>query len=73
MSFKFEKLEVWQEALEYADRIDGIAEKLPRSEEYNFQIGSLDPRRFPPMPAGAVAGAVLQRVEDAVRHCLGLY
>jgi len=37
-----------------------------------FQIRSLDPRRFPPVPAGTVGGAVLKRVEDAVRHCLGL-
>ncbi|MCK6554514.1 type II toxin-antitoxin system PemK/MazF family toxin [Candidatus Binatia bacterium] len=37
-----------------------------------FQIRSLDPRRFSAAPAGAVSGAVLDRVEDAVRHCLGL-
>ena len=37
-----------------------------------FQIRSLDPRRFPAAPAGVVSEAVLKRVEDAVRHCLGL-
>ena len=37
-----------------------------------FQIRSLDPRRFPPAPAGSVSGEVLKRVEDAVRYCLGL-
>jgi mRNA interferase MazF len=37
-----------------------------------FQIRSLDPKRFPSAPAGAVSGAVLRRVEETVRHCLGL-
>ena len=35
MPFKFEKLEVWQLALDYIDLIYEIAEQLPRSEEYN--------------------------------------
>jgi UDP-2-acetamido-3-amino-2,3-dideoxy-glucuronate N-acetyltransferase len=33
---KFEKLEVWQLAVEYADLCYTIAEKLPKSEEYNL-------------------------------------
>ena len=37
MPFKFEKLEVWQLALGYVDLIYEIAEKLPRSEEYNLK------------------------------------
>jgi len=37
-----------------------------------FQIRSLDPRRFHQTPAGRVSGDVLQRVEKAVRYCLGL-
>ncbi len=37
-----------------------------------FQVGSLDPRRFPPEPAGRLSGETLSRVEDAVRYCLGL-
>ncbi|HKP53555.1 MAG TPA: four helix bundle protein [Chloroflexia bacterium] len=37
MSFKFEKLEVWHDALEYVDQIYLIAEQLPRSEEYNLK------------------------------------
>lgn len=37
MPFKFEKLEVWQLALEYIDVIDVIAGKLPRSEDYNLK------------------------------------
>jgi four helix bundle protein len=37
MSFKFEKLEVWRMALEYADLIYSIAEKLPRNEDYNLK------------------------------------
>src|SRR5436305_2473718 len=37
MTFKFEKLEVWQLALDYIDLIYGIAGQLPRSEEYNLR------------------------------------
>jgi len=37
-----------------------------------FQVRSLDPKRFPAAPAGRVSGAVLRRVEEAVRYCLGL-
>jgi len=37
MPFKFEKLEVWQLALDYIDLIYEIAGELPRSEEYNLK------------------------------------
>jgi four helix bundle protein len=37
VSYKFEKLEVWQLALEYSDLLYDIAEQLPRSEEYNLK------------------------------------
>ncbi len=37
-----------------------------------FQLRSLDPSRFVGPPAGKVSGAVLQKIENAVRHCLGL-
>ena len=37
-----------------------------------FQLRSLDPSRFVGPPAGKVSGAVLEKVEIAVRHCLGL-
>jgi four helix bundle protein len=37
MPFKFEKLEVWQLALEYIDLIYEIAQQLPRSEEFNLK------------------------------------
>ncbi len=36
MSFKFEKLEVWQFALDYSDLIYGITEKLPKRENFNL-------------------------------------
>lgn len=35
--YKFEKLEVYQMALTYADMIYGLAERLPKSEEYNLR------------------------------------
>ncbi len=37
MAYKFERLEVWRLALEYADLMYAIAEELPRSEEYNLK------------------------------------
>lgn len=37
MAFKFEKLDVWRLALEYIDLIYVIADKLPRSEDYNLR------------------------------------
>lgn len=37
MAFKFEKLEVWQLALEYIDLIYELASHLPKSEEYNLK------------------------------------
>jgi len=35
--FKFEKLEVWQLALDYIDLVYEIAGQLPRSEEFNLK------------------------------------
>ncbi|MGZ8939711.1 MAG: type II toxin-antitoxin system PemK/MazF family toxin, partial [Limisphaerales bacterium] len=37
-----------------------------------FQLRSLDPSRFGNPPAGKVDGAVLEKIENSVRHCLGL-
>jgi four helix bundle protein len=37
MAYKFEKLEVWQMAVEYIDMIYKIAELLPKNEEYNLR------------------------------------
>ncbi|MBM3129111.1 MAG: four helix bundle protein [Chloroflexi bacterium] len=37
MSYKFERLEVWQLAMEYSDMIYALAEKLPRSEDFNLK------------------------------------
>jgi len=37
MEFKFERLEVWQLALEYLDFVYQIAGRLPKSEEYNLK------------------------------------
>ena len=37
MPFKFERLEVWQLALDYIDLVYEIANQLPRSEEYNLK------------------------------------
>ena len=37
-----------------------------------FQLRSLDANRFPAQAAVRVTGATLERVERAVRYCLGL-
>jgi len=37
MPFKFEKLEVWQMAVEYVDHIYVLADQLPRSEDFNLK------------------------------------
>ena len=37
-----------------------------------FQIRSLDPKRFPEKPAGMVTGEALEKIENAICHCLGL-
>ncbi len=37
MGFKFEKLEVYQLALDYIDLVYEVAEKLPASEKYNLR------------------------------------
>ena len=37
MPFKFEKLEVWQRAIDYVDLTYQIAAGLPRDEEYNLK------------------------------------
>jgi four helix bundle protein len=37
MPFKFEKLEVYQLALDYVDEIYGLANKLPKSEDFNLK------------------------------------
>ena len=37
MSYKFEKLEIYQMPLTYLDLVYDLADKLPRAEEYNLR------------------------------------
>ena len=37
MPYKFERLEVWQLAMEYSDMMYALAEQLPSSEDYNLK------------------------------------
>lgn len=37
MTFKFERLEVWQLAVEYIDMIYDLGNQLPKNEEYNLK------------------------------------
>jgi len=54
-------------------RISSTESGLPMETVFLcFQLRSLDPARFTGVPAGKVSGATLQRIENAVRCCLGL-
>ena len=37
MGYKFERLEVWQLAIDYTDRVYHLSAQLPRDEEYNLK------------------------------------
>jgi mRNA interferase MazF len=37
-----------------------------------FQIRSIDAKRFPAQAAGKISDENLEKIENAVRHCLGL-
>lgn len=37
-----------------------------------FQIRSIDPNRFPQKTSGKISENNLEKIENAVRHCLGL-
>ena len=37
MTYKFEKLEIYQLALDYLDLIYALADRLPRNEEFNLR------------------------------------
>jgi four helix bundle protein len=37
MPFKFEQLDVWTLSIEYVDLIYALAEKLPKSEDFNLK------------------------------------
>jgi len=37
-----------------------------------FQIRSIDPNRFPKQAAGKISNETLEKIENAVRRCLGL-
>ncbi len=54
-------------------RVPAVASGLPVETVFLcFQIRSLDPNRFPQSPAGRLSEAMLRRIDDAVRYCLGL-
>lgn len=37
MTYKFEQLEVWKLSLDYIDLVYEVAQKLPRTEDYNLK------------------------------------
>ncbi len=36
MSFKFEKLIIWQKAMDFGEEIFSLSDKFPKSEQYNL-------------------------------------
>ena len=50
MTFKFERLEVWELSLKYIDTIYRLADDLPSSEKYIYSMG--DTARFEVEVAG---------------------
>jgi mRNA interferase MazF len=54
-------------------RVRAVESGLPMETVFLcFQLRSLDPGRFAGTPAGKISGAILAKLENAVRHCLGL-
>jgi mRNA interferase MazF len=54
-------------------RVPSMASGLPTETVFLcFQLRSLDPGRFVGPPAGKISGAILAKIENAMRRCLGL-
>ncbi|SRR6266404_8833457 len=54
-------------------RVSASESGLPTETVFlGFQIRSIDANRFPRQAAGKISAAKLRKIEDAVRHCLGL-
>lgn len=54
-------------------RVSTVESGLPMETVFLcFQLRSLDPGRFASRAAGQISDMALERVENAVRHCLGL-
>jgi four helix bundle protein len=69
MAYKFERLEVWQMAMEYVDMIYKNAETLPKNEEYNLK--SQITRAATSIALNIAEGSTGQ--SDAEQHrCLGM-
>lgn len=65
MSYKFEKLEVWQSAMDYADLILAVIEKLPKKE--NFNLGSQMDRAVTSISLNIAEGSTGQSDPEQVR------
>lgn len=54
-------------------RVPSAESGLPLETVFlGFQVRSIDAKRFPADPVGMIEGKTLQKIEDAVRRCLGL-
>lgn len=55
MTFKFERLEVWQSSIAFADEIFSVADQLPR--EYRSSLGDQSRRAVLSIPTNIAEGA----------------
>ena len=54
-------------------RVPSAESGLPDETVFmGFQLRSLDATRFPARPAGTLSATMLAKLENAVRHCLGI-
>lgn len=58
MSFKFEKLIIWQKAMDFGEEVYQIADKLPKSEIYN--LNSQIRRAVDSIALNIAEGSILQ-------------
>lgn len=55
MSFKFERLEAWQKAIVFCDKIIGLSDKLP--QRYQFSLGEQLRRAAISIPTNIAEGS----------------
>jgi len=75
MAYKFERLDVWERALDYIDHIHEIADRLPKHERYNLSDQmtraansialNIAVQRLLPLPTAVGIGAQRDRQDRA--------
>jgi four helix bundle protein len=66
MTFKFERLDVWQRAIAYVDHVYTIADRLPASERYNLRDQMI--RAATSVPLNIAEGSTGRTDADQARY-----